>query len=77
MQAIDHEVLRHAQQWLGETQPWLCTIVRTLGSSPRPVGSLVAITDDGRQIGSVSGGCVEEDLLERLRSGAYSGSAPR
>lgn len=76
MQAIDHEVLRHAQQWLGETQPWLCTIVRTLGSSPRPVGSLVAITDDGRQIGSVSGGCVEEDLLERLRSGAYSGSRP-
>ncbi len=76
MQAIDHEVLRHALQWLGETRPWLCTIVHTLGSSPRPVGSVVVITDDGRQVGSVSGGCVEEDLVERLRAGAYSGERP-
>jgi xanthine dehydrogenase accessory factor len=75
MQAIDHEVLRHAVQWL-ETRPWLCTIVHTLGSSPRPVGSVVAITDDGRQVGSVSGGCVEEDLLARLRAGAFSGERP-
>ena len=76
MQAIDHEVLRHALDWLGETRPWLCTIVHTLGSSPRPVGSVVVITDDGRQVGSVSGGCVEEDLLERLRSGAFAGARP-
>lgn len=76
MQAIDHEVLRHALAWLAETRPWLCTIVRTLGSSPRPVGSVVAITDDGRQVGSVSGGCVEDDLLERLRAGAYIGELP-
>ena len=76
MQAMDHDVLRHALAWLAETRPWLCTIVRTLGSSPRPVGSVVAITDDGRQVGSVSGGCVEDDLVERLRAGAFSGVLP-
>jgi xanthine dehydrogenase accessory factor len=76
VQAIDHEVLRHALEWLGDTRPWLCTIVRTLGSSPRPVGSVVVVTDDGRQVGSVSGGCVEDDLLERLRAGVFSGERP-
>ena len=76
MQAVDKEVLKHARDWLGTTQTWLCTIVQTLGSSPRPVGSLVAITDDGRQVGSVSGGCVEEDLIERLRAGDFSSDQP-
>lgn len=76
MQAIDHEVLRHALAWLAHTRPWLCTIVRTLGSSPRPVGSVVVVTDDGRQVGSVSGGCVEDDLLERLRAGEFRGDHP-
>jgi len=76
MQAVDQEVLKHARDWLGVTQMWLCTIVQTLGSSPRPVGSLVAINDDGRQVGSVSGGCIEEDLIERLRAGHFSGEQP-
>ena len=76
MQAVDKEVLKHTRDWLGTTQTWLCTIVQTLGSSPRPVGSLVAITDDGQQVGSVSGGCIEEDLVERLRAGTFSGEQP-
>jgi xanthine dehydrogenase accessory factor len=77
MQTLDHEVLTHSADWLREpVGVWLCTIVRTLGSSPRPVGSIVAIADDGRQVGSVSGGCVEEDLLARLRAGEYSGASP-
>ena len=76
MQTIDREVLQHARDWLSETRPWLCTIVKTVGSSPRPVGSVVAVTDDGRQVGSVSGGCVEEDLLERLRAGEFAGELP-
>lgn len=76
MQAIDHDVLKHALAWLAETRPWLCTIVQTLGSSPRPVGSVVVVTDDGRQVGSVSGGCVEDDLLERLRAGVFRGEGP-
>lgn len=77
MQTHDHEVLTHCTDWLREpVGVWLCTIIRTLGSSPRPVGSIVAIADDGRQVGSVSGGCVEEDLLERLSAGKYSGDLP-
>jgi len=78
MQALDYEVIQHLVTWLDEgSQPWLCTIVRTVGSSPRPVGSMLALCDDGRQIGSVSGGCIEEDLLERLRDGVYSGEKPQ
>lgn len=76
MQAVDKEVLEHALEWLEETRPWLCTIVKTVGSSPRPAGSLVALTDDGRQIGSVSGGCIEEDLVGSLRAGKFSGQLP-
>ena len=77
MQSMDHEVLEHVSRWIQKgSLCWLCTIVKTMGSSPRPVGSVVAISDEGLQIGSVSGGCVEEDLLERLRNGAYSGERP-
>ncbi len=76
MQAIEHEVLQHALDWLSGTGPWLCTIVHAIGSSPRPVGSVMVTADDGRQVGSVSGGCIEEDLLERLRAGDYSGERP-
>jgi xanthine dehydrogenase accessory factor len=48
----------------------LVTVMRTWGSSPRPPGSLLAIRRrDGRQAGSVSGGCVESDLVERYRRG--------
>ena len=54
-------------------QPWLVTVVATIGSSPRPVGSLVAFRADGSQVGSVSGGCVEEDLIARLLGGEFSG----
>ena len=54
-------------------QPWLITVVATIGSSPRPVGSLVAFRADGSQVGSVSGGCVEEDLIARLLAGEFNG----
>ena len=77
MQTIDQDVLEHALTWLEDSQPWLCTIVKTVGSSPRPPGSIVAICDDGRQIGSVSGGCVEEHLLERLASGKIPDDRPQ
>ena len=54
-------------------KPWLVSVVATIGSSPRPVGSLVAFRADGSQVGSVSGGCVEEDLIERLLAGEFNG----
>jgi xanthine dehydrogenase accessory factor len=45
----------------------LGTITRTWGSAPRPVGSVVAVREDGQIAGSVSGGCIEDDLIERYR----------
>lgn len=77
MQTQDYAVIDHCRAWLADgRQPWLCTIVKTLGSSPRPVGSILAVLDSGEQIGSLSGGCVEEDLLEKLTSGVYTGDQP-
>lgn len=71
MKAAEQEVLASVSQWLdmGDTV-WLCTIVATVGSSPRPLGSLLACNSAGEQNGSLSGGCIEEDLLARLAAGA-------
>lgn len=54
------DVLATAAEWVraGRTVA-LATVVTTWGSSPRPVGSQLAIDDTGRLIGSVSGGCIE------------------
>ena len=49
---------------------WLCTILKTWGSSPRPIGAMMACTPDGELLGSLSGGCIEEDFLEQLRDGS-------
>ncbi|HEY6599178.1 MAG TPA: XdhC family protein [Pseudomonadales bacterium] len=78
MQAADHEVLNQAKIWLeaGDTC-WLATVVQTWGSSPRPVGSLFTCNARGQIAGSLSGGCVEDDLLEKLTSGALARSAPQ
>ena len=43
----------------------LSTVVRTWGSSPRPIGSIMALAEDGAVVGSVSGGCIEDDLIAR------------
>jgi len=47
---------------------WLCTVIHTWGSAPRIPGSLLAYAD-GDTVGSLSGGCVEEELLQRLETG--------
>lgn len=54
------------QQLAGTGHGWLCTVVRTYGSSPRPPGSMMACAADGTLCGSLSGGCVEDDLVGRL-----------
>ena len=73
MYTQDFEVIKQALAWCeaGEAA-WLCTIVAATGSSPRPVGSLLAVQPGGVQVGSLSGGCVEEDLLARLASGEFN-----
>ena len=70
MQAVDKEVLSQVLQWLNAGQHcWLATVVQTWGSSPRPVGSLLGCNAAGQLVGSLSGGCVEDDLLEKLTNG--------
>lgn len=73
MQPADHETLITLRDWLtqGHTAA-LATVVRTYGSSPRPPGALVAIRDDGAVAGSVSGGCIEQDLIARVHHGLPS-----
>lgn len=66
----DRELLRRARDWLDTgREVALVTVLRTWGSSPRPPGSLLVMCRDGSHAGSVSGGCVEEDLLARYRAG--------
>ena len=68
MDSLDLEVLTRAREWLRDGhRVVLATVVRTWGSSPRPPGALLALRDDGRAVGSVSGGCIEDDLIYRLR----------
>jgi len=70
MQAVDQQVLGQAREWLLDGRHcWLATVVATYGSSPRPVGSLLTCNTDGEIRGSLSGGCVEDDLLDKLTSG--------
>ncbi|WP_282343924.1 XdhC family protein [Pseudomonas sp. PS02288] len=67
MDGVDLTVLRRARDWLREGHDVvLYSVVETWGSAPRPVGSLLALRGDGRVEGSVSGGCIEDDLLARL-----------
>ena len=69
MQPADHETLVTLRDWLAHGHSAaLATVVRTYGSSPRPAGSLAAIRADGAVVGSVSGGCIEQDLIARVRT---------
>lgn len=77
MQSLDLQVLEQARDWLQEgRRTWLCTIVKTTGASPRPVGALLACTADGDIAGSLSGGCVEDDLVQRLGDGTLAVAGP-
>lgn len=79
MENLDVMVLRTLRDWrLAGRRALLATVVRTWGSSPRPVGSIMALCEDGAVVGSVSGGCIEDDLIHRFtqayaRSGAGAG----
>jgi xanthine dehydrogenase accessory factor len=69
MNSTDYQVLQSAISWLQDgKRVALATVVQTWGSSPRPVGSWLAIREDGQVVGSVSGGCVEDDLIRRVQT---------
>jgi xanthine dehydrogenase accessory factor len=76
MQSLDLDVLENALAWRrAGRRAWLVTVAQTFGASPRPPGSLLAMRDDGILVGSVSGGCIEDDLVERRDE--YTGRVPR
>jgi xanthine dehydrogenase accessory factor len=69
MDSVDLNVLRTALAWRQNNHiVSLVTVIETWGSAPRPQGALLAIREDGQIVGSVSGGCVEDDLIERARN---------
>jgi xanthine dehydrogenase accessory factor len=73
MENLDVLVLRTLRDWRAAgRRALLATVVRTWGSSPRPVGSIMALAEDGSVVGSVSGGCIEDDLIYR-HTQAYAG----
>ena len=77
MDSVDLEVLRKTTSWCKAGHAVvLATVVKTWGSAPRPLGAMLAIRDDGQISGSVSGGCVEEDLIERVRAHTLAGDKP-
>ena len=75
MQSLDLDVLERALEWRrAGRRVWLLTVAQTFGASPRPPGSLAVVRDDGILVGSVSGGCIEDDLVARREE--YSGARP-
>ncbi|HEX4984520.1 MAG TPA: XdhC family protein [Burkholderiales bacterium] len=77
MDSVDLQVLRNSVAWLEEGhRVVLATIVETWGSSPRPAGAMLAVRDDGVVAGSVSGGCVEDDLIHRIRDKSLAIDGP-
>jgi xanthine dehydrogenase accessory factor len=74
MENLDVMVLRTLRDWRAAgRRALMATVVRTWGSSPRPVGSIMALCEDGAVVGSVSGGCIEDDLIYQYTQ-AYKGA---
>ena len=77
MDSQDSEVLATVRRWADDGHRYaLVTVARTWGSAPRPPGAWMALRDDGRVQGSVSGGCIEDDLIARMAAGEFNGTQP-
>ena len=75
--AEEQEVMIAAADWLGSGKTVaLATVIRTWGSSPRPPGSLLAMNKNGQFVGSVSGGCVEQALINSYTRDEISETFP-
>ncbi len=76
MVGADDDILTAAASWRAQGRGVaIATVVETWGSAPRPVGSHLAIDQDGRFLGSVSGGCVEGAVVEEALDVIASGEA--
>jgi xanthine dehydrogenase accessory factor len=72
MKHLDIQVIQKGLEWLEADHPvWLCTVLATFGSAPREPGSMLVALSTGVSCGSLSGGCVEDDFLERLAAGEF------
>ncbi|CAA0087851.1 putative xanthine dehydrogenase subunit A [Zhongshania aliphaticivorans] len=77
MKSIEQFVLGAALDFLKRGEAgWLCTVVQTFGASPRPLGSMMAMNAEGAVVGSLSGGCIEDELLAKLHKGALASQLP-
>lgn len=77
MDSVDLEVIRSALAWVrAGHKTTLGTVTHTWGSAPRPVGAMLVIRDDGHVMGSVSGGCVEDDLIDKVKAKALAADKP-
>ena len=71
------DILTDIEQWREDgKQVAVATVVKAWGSSPRPLGSKMAVSDAGDMAGSVSGGCVEGAVVEEAR-GVLSRGEPK
>ena len=62
--SFDEKILEEAKDWIvTKRNVILATVIQTWGSSPRPIGSRMIISDKGDFSGSVSGGCVETAVV--------------
>jgi xanthine/CO dehydrogenase XdhC/CoxF family maturation factor len=77
MTAYRDDILEQAAAWRTQGKGVaIATVVTTWGSSPRPVGSQLAVDDSGAMIGSVSGGCIEGAVVHEALA-AISDGKPR
>lgn len=77
MDSVDLQVLKSARDWVNAgRRVVMATVVKTWGSAPRPIGALTAIRDDGMVVGSVSGGCVEDDMILQVKEGKLARDKP-
>ncbi|BEU21192.1 XdhC family protein [Paraburkholderia terrae] len=77
MDSVDLEVMKSCSRWLADgRRVYLATVVKTWGSAPRPEGAMMCIREDGLVVGSVSGGCIEDDLIDQVRRCALTSDMP-